>query len=610
MRGLRRWFLFLLLGSWIAAAVGVVAFVAISPGKSDGDAAPRKRGGAAKPTPTPPPADPCGERDLRIQAGYPVSGFFFMPKKDRCLMRAELQAMHRAGGDTVVRFGYAMQPRDVDRKGRILDKEGRQPDETFACVDGGKSCFEAAMDTLTAANPANRLQQAYVFRTDEYLGSEVLRCPSVERSVTAGAVVFHRMLVPSDGSDDPSCNFSKAGDYDLILVRSSVRDYMGELLDEADRYGMKVYPALPMGPRDPRDRSRADPEHIPALETLTRRTLQDYQRRYARHPALAGVYQGFEIQLKRWKRAEDVTTLQVYAAQHRLVRQELPGRRILVSPYLDGRKKVGFGATPDEAAAGFRAVAETGADIIAPQDGHGTGKVGLYFGDEADRRVPDRVRRVVGDTTYGEAYRGSTRDFYRLAAAERERLSMEGRQVELWANVEAFEPDGIEGCSPHGTRGRTDKARLDTAIALAGPYVNKIISYMWTDFYTCRGTHAQPLGEEILADWNRPIVIDVGAQQRGVQRGILVRGYNLDRAKVTLRPSGGAPARELDASIQGWVSSGGDPLLPRGNMSLWVPYDWEGVDPGSWIQLELVNSAGKGLARPFPFRAPQAPQAP
>src|SRR5690606_10221140 len=100
--------------------------------------------------------------------------------------------------------------------------------------------------------------------------------------------------------------------------------------------------------------------------------------------------------------------------------------------------------------------------IIAPQDGRGTGKGALYWPNLNGQPVDERLQPVVGDTTYREAYLAATRDYYRAMDAARRRLAEEDIQVQLWANVEAFEPAATEPCGGQRSRGRTDKARLDT----------------------------------------------------------------------------------------------------------------------------------------------------
>jgi hypothetical protein len=240
---------------------------------------------------------------------------------------------------------------------------------------------------------------------------------------------------------------------------------------------------------------------------------------------------------------------------------------------------------------------------------------------------------VVGESTYGTAYHGSTRDYYREARRAVDELSREGRQVELWANLEAFEPSGVEGCSRHGARGRTDKKRLDQAVAMAGPYVSKIISYMWSDFYTCQGAMPQTLSEEIASDYDRPIVIDARREAAGDGRdGVFVRGYNLADARISFTLSGGKPpatpppatpppgeipgagpgsptgtptgTTEVDVAAAGWVYDGRDPALPERVQAVWVPFAWAGVPQGSVVTIDATNRAGKRLSMPFPLSVP------
>src|SRR5699024_2843588 len=57
--------------------------------------------------------------------------------------------------------------------------------------------------------------------------------------------------------------------------------------------------------------------------------------------------------------------------------------------------------------------------ILAPQDGRGTGKGGVYFPDEAHDVVLERLQEVVGGPlTYEEAFNGTTSHDYYTAALE------------------------------------------------------------------------------------------------------------------------------------------------------------------------------------------------
>ncbi|MEU8320966.1 DUF4434 domain-containing protein [Nonomuraea sp. NPDC048881] len=595
-----RW-LFLLVGAAVLAVVAVV--IILFPSSSERPVA----SSSSTPKPsrtvsTPPPpkvkefTDPCGTFDTTTKNFYAVTGYWITPKSNPCTWRHQLQEIHRAGGDTIIRIGYGLQFRSVsDDTGEVLAKDGTLDPLYKACEEDGLSCHDAAERDLRKANPGNRIGRTYVYRTDEAFGGDLFRCPKMEHAVKAGDRIYYRMVAPPDGSDDATCDFTKkATSYDLILVAGSAKDSLAELLDLADQFSMRVFPALPLAPRDSETPTRANKRHIGTLTTLTRRILQDYGVRFADRQALGGVYQPFEVQMGATLATNP--TLEVYADQHRIVEQEL-GKPILISPYLDARKRVGFGQTPAQVAEAFKALARTGVGIIAPQDSRGTGKVGLFWPDERDTEVDDRLRPVVGEATYGTAYHGSTRDYYREMAKARDEMLQAGHEVELWANVEAFEPSGKQPCAPQGTRGQTDKKRLDQAVTMAGRYVQKIVSYMWSDFMTCGDPSLQ---DEIAGDWQRPIAVDAIRRPRDPQDGVEVRGYNLDGSTVLVEWSGGT--KELVVAAVGWLDK--DPLdeHPARMATAWVPFDWTQVPPGEWVKIGIKGASGKEATTPLHVR--------
>ncbi|GGO12480.1 hypothetical protein GCM10010116_25070 [Microbispora rosea subsp. aerata] len=548
--------------------------------------------------------DPCGTFQTTATTPYAVTGYWLIPTSDPCTWRHQLEAIHRLGGDTVVRLGFGLSARKTDDEGRILEAsapEGKdpKPDARYArCVENGLDCVRAAEKDLQAANPDNKITGTYVYRTDERFGTGIFRCPQIEHEIVVGSDVFFRLLAPEDGSDDPTCDFASQGrGYHLILVSSGVRDSLSELLDLGDRFGIKVFPALPLAPRDPEESTRADPRHIGTLTTLTRRILQDYGDRFNGRDSLGGVYQPFELQLRDWPDPSKVDTLQVYAEQHLIVEQELPDKPILVSPYIDSRRRVKYTSTPAQVAKGFKELARTGVEIIAPQDGRGTGKVGLFWPNWKNKPVDDTLEPVVGESTYATAYYGATRDYYRAMSIARQELVQEGVQVELWANVEAFEPSrsAEERCGRQGTRGRTDKPRLDTQVTLAAPYVSKIISYMWSDFFTCG---SPSLSEEIAADWDRPIPIEARRRARQIQDGLEIRGYHLGAAKVTLSWPDLDTPRVVDSAAVGWHDTEPIQGLPQGTEKIWIPVDWATVPDDVWIRVEVTSADGRKAAEP------------
>ncbi|GII62954.1 hypothetical protein Skr01_30390 [Sphaerisporangium krabiense] len=590
MRGL-----FLLLGAVLLTAVAAMILVIPDSSREPSSGARTAATGSAPGSPTPSTSvfsDPCGTFDTTSPTPYAVTGYWLVPTSDHCTWRSQLQAIHRVGGDTVVRLGYGLSPRPVDQDGRVMTSDGAAPDPRYTrCVENGMTCAQAAESALKAANPGNRITWTYVYRTDEAYGPGLFRCPQMEHTIPIGDQVYYRVIAPDDGSDDPTCDFTSRGrGYHLVLIEAAAQDSLTEILDLADRFAMKVFPALPVAPRDRLESTKADPRHIGTLTTLTRRILQDYGDRFRDRASLGGVYQPFELQLREWPDPAKVPTLQVYAQQHDIVQQELPGKPILVSPYLDARKGKAFTATPAQVKEGFKALARTGVGIIAPQDSRGTGKVGLYWPNLKGQAVDDRLKPVVGDTSYGDAYHGSTRDYYRVMAEALAELRTEGDEVQLWANVEAFEPEGDGACEAGGKRGVTDKKRLDAAVAFAGPYVSKIISYKWSSFFTCG---SPTLAEQVERDWDRPIPIQVVPGSRGIQGGIEIRGYNLAGGTVTLSWFGAEEPRTVDSAEAGWSDRTPIPGLPAGVQRLWVPVDWESVPAGAWIRVDVTSEDGR-----------------
>ncbi|WP_084955665.1 DUF4434 domain-containing protein [Thermoactinospora rubra] len=590
-----RW-LTVLLGAVILVAVATVVTVLRGPSEEPPPAKVSAPTPTAAPSEAPTPkvsefTDPCGSFSSDRKADYAITGYWIMPSSNPCTWRHQLEQIHQVGGDTVIRIGHGLQYRYVDEQGRIL--KNNEVDPLYEpCVENGVTCVEAAKADLARLGPGNRIARVYVYRSDEGYGPGLFRCPQLEHTIPAGKRVYYRVVAPTDGSDPDSCDFSRPQNYDLILIAAAPpdKDSLTELLELGERFGVRVFPSLPLAPRDPKTPTRANRTHIGTLTTLTRRILQDYGRRFRDNEYLGGVYQPFEVQMSATLAGNP--TLEVYASQHDIVEQELPDKEILISPYLDARKRVGFGQTPKQVAEGFKALARTGVGIIAPQDSRGTGKVGLFWPDQRDAEVDERLRPVVGETTYGDAYHGSTRDYYREMSLAREEMMEEGYEVALWANIEAFEPSGDRPCAPQGTRGKTDKKRLDQAVTMAGRYVQKIVSYMWSDFMTCGDPS---LSAELVADQDRPIVVDAIRQVESGD-GIEVRGYRLDGGTVTLTWSGGSAELPIAMATEALMD------LPLRMQSAWVPFDWNQVPPGEWVRLAVRSPAGKETTEPLHIR--------
>ncbi|WP_219468524.1 DUF4434 domain-containing protein [Nonomuraea rhizosphaerae] len=497
-------------------------------------------------------AEACPERDTRVSAPYAITGYWVVPRSDPCVTRRVVEAVHDVGGDTLVTFGPRLAPATVDGRGRLVSEGG--PDPFFTgCLDGGRTCYQAAR----AAVP--EIRRVYGYVVGELFGDGILRCPGLDKKIESRGRTYYRLLLGR------SC---ARGPYDLVLV-SSDGDGVGNMVAEAAAYGMKVFPGLPAAPQDVKRPWLPDLAHLGAVTALTERVLTDYRTRFG--ASFAGVYQSFELAVKRRPRVDPVLSL--YKAQHAVAARVLPGKKILVSPYFDARRTTGY--PPALVAEGFAAIAGTRQGLpmaIAVQDGRGTGKLPVHGPEAVDAPVDPRLAPVVGNVTNRQAYHGATREYFAAAAA----VPQPG--VELWANTESFEPSPVAGecgrSDPQPLRGRTTKKRLDSQVMAVGPYVTKVITYGWDPFFTCQQSWMTPsLSDDLHASWDDPLVLH--AYRQG--DGLVVDGRNLE----------GGTVRIAYAQTGGRVRTVG---VPRGRAA-WVPFAPPGdLDPGRpWLYLTVVN---------------------
>ena len=526
--------------------------------------------------------DTCGAPDLNVTSPYPISGYWMYGRLGECAWREALEEVHRIGADTVIQFGPHPQQRSA---GDLAS------DATFStCVDGGQPCYDAALSALQSAHPSNTIDHVYTYNTSEDFSDELLVCSGMDQRIEVGDQRFWRLLLPASDPSDHTCDFSTPRSYDLLLVAGQSEDTVATLLADAEIMDMGVYLGIPTATPHPSYGWEVWSEAEPLCLELLDRVLADYATRHAGLASFAGVYQSTELP------ASDATVPSVldwYAASNAVVRQRLPGKTILVSPYMDLRLQDANGVNLSSLEEGIKDIARTDMDVIAPQDGRGTGKIGLYWPYEEDSVVDPRLQPTVGAITYGQAYRGNTRDAYSAASDAVIDLVGEGIAIELWANVEAFEPGAGEPCGYYGDIPRTQKERLDQALTFEGASASKLISFMWDAYYTCQGNSPTNLGEDVATDHARPIVSHAFAFESGGQGGIVLRGYNIVGGDVGLSwydASWAVQAATVNTG-QGWEDPGYGAASsdhPARLEEVWIPFDWDDMAPDFYVHMSVT----------------------
>jgi hypothetical protein len=203
--------------------------------------------------------------------------------------------------------------------------------------------------------------------------------------------------------------------------------------------------------------------------------------------------------------------------------------KLAISPYWSVRKPAG--SSLEQSISGARHLASMpGVDVIAPQEGRGTGKAACFWKHEAEMPIADvdpnlgRYSNVDGNETFASQFWASTHELYAGARIEVDDVNANmnmktnvhnahkshGWDVELWMNLEAFEATNLSSpCNSEGSgRDRTNKTRVDRSLVFGAGAVDKVISFMWDPYFTCHchGFNAT-LHEEIIDDEKRPIIV-------------------------------------------------------------------------------------------------------
>lgn len=259
-----------------------------------------------------------------------------------------------------------------------------------------------------------------------------------------------------------SCSLQHGDIVDVVLIvlpnaryTPSPADALRTRIEAAVRNNMELL--LPMVALPARSDApwAVDALALPAFLQLAKRETTDTVKRFlgAERRVIRGVYQSHEMVLSNttgW-----LVEYSHYDATARVVHAVDPTLAVVISPYWIVNRDDPSAQSPEVTVAGIAALARTDLDAIAPQEGRGTGKCACFTEAEATVRIADvdpnlaRYANVNATATFAEQFSASTTQLYHEArhvvdAANKARG--DGRTVELWMNLEAFEQTHLNPC--------------------------------------------------------------------------------------------------------------------------------------------------------------------
>lgn len=536
----------------------------------------------------------CGTPTKRLPAevSSPITGFFIFQDTDPCAAMAKMAALRSINADTAITFGSRINKLPgVDEQGRVLRADGTIDPKWADCVEGERTCVQAAADAVPDATIRHHLY----YSNTEHLGDAVVRCTENGRDATVvhNGRMYQRLLLPV--GDDADCT-ADHDQYDLVLVYGGPADsanMLDSMLTAADAYGIDFWPGMPVPDKDPKSPWLPDRAAFDYTESFTARLFTDWQQRYAHYDSWAGVYQSTEIPMK--SNAAWDAAYELYTMQHHLAAELLPGKGIMVSPYQDARPAMNVPIDmADDAFIRLANTAPAGTRIaISPQDSRGTNKMGVFFPDEADDIVEESLWDTVGQVTYAEAYQGTSGDYFASMLEGQRRLN--NPNAELWINVELMQRgvgEGQQTCDD----GRSIAApyeRVAKQLSVAQSRVSKVIGYMYDGLMTCTNPGIPALRDQVIAADGQPIPTGAVWEKQRNRDGLTIPGYYLSRASVTVSwtdAEGVAQQRSFDRDELAWSprAEGPDEL-----QSLWVPLD--GVttaEDAPWLTISITTPSG------------------
>ncbi|MEO7905046.1 MAG: DUF4434 domain-containing protein [Candidatus Saccharimonadales bacterium] len=448
----------------------------------------------------------CQKPNMNVSTNYPISGYFYLTSSDPCATQASVEGMHKIGADTVITFGSTL---------KEMSPSALKKDPLYRYfASSGKHGYDIAKSKTSGG----RIAKVFTYSDKIIMGSAAHICGSRDGTIRTNKGVFDWFLIPTDAAYSGCTSPSKT--YDLVVSSSkSTSDANTNLINSARQYGMKVYLGLPKVAmeNDASKGPRIDYSHT--FGSFSTRVLKSWQQLYGKNPAFAGVYQTQEtvVSSKVGKRVLDL-----YALQHKVIAWQLQKdkRVVIISPYARMLKTSGTtlaSITDASKRMGQTAKSAGVTPIIMPQDGAGTGHVGLYDPFEKNAKIRPEATPTVGKSsiTNAAAYMGSTTDLYRAIKAS---------GFTTWGNVEAFRPGGSAGNRP-----LTNRAKLDKKVRTAAPAVSKIVAYRWNGYMTDKSSFNgnMTLQQSILTNGNKPFISSASR----ISGGVRVVGYKLYTGK-------------------------------------------------------------------------------
>lgn len=534
-----------------------------------------------------------------LAANYPLGGYFIFHRASDTEYTNVLNDIQAVGGKVLVTFGPGVRP----VSGLPLPPGDPDASSYNSCTIGGVDCFTEAANRLQAQLGGGTIRRRYLMSSTWHYGdAAMLRCALYDVKVTPpSGGPFYRLVIPTVAKPPGTpCAFTASDSFDVYVVWQNTAGYdrtNGLLLAAAARQmhvfvGIAVAPSALDGSGNPVG-WEADIAAKDAFVELNDRLLLDWTTRYGGYASFHGFYQSFET----WVNAPTTAAITaVYTALNQKMKQRFPDKKIMVSPYWSSQKKYLSSLPPAQVSDANKAMAAMGFDIIVPQDGRGVAKTAPFYPYQVNDPLPTPLLAPnTPHDTYGEAFFISTQDMYRYARQGIDAHNAQtGSSVQLWANLEAFEPSGT--C---GGLGATTKDRVDTLIGFDKTHTSYMISFMWDPLFYC--TTPGGLKDEIAAQPSRPIIYDVQYGSYGGVAGLRLKGFNLVSG-VTLSLTWYNSSWAIQSSGPGLTH-----IVPTGSDggSAWVPFNRSSM-AANWYLFIVANGGANGNSPLFAYQYPVA----